>query len=110
MPPTHVFVLIVKSRRGGSCPRDKTSVIGVFANKDNAVARITSLETQMGDTFEFYYLNRKDEINIVADNRHNPPDTGVLLALEYDGCREYVDEVHIEKVPYFVEVNDLVSL
>ena len=55
-------------------------------------------------------INRKDEINIVADNRHNPPDTGVLLALEYDGCREYVDEVHIEKVPYFVEVNDLVSL
>jgi hypothetical protein len=100
---THLFVLTLKSwNHAGDAI--EPSIVGVFASKEDAVASIPQLETQIGPGTTFAnYINEEGEEGeegfVTIDNRRNPPDTGVILKVEYGGEGDF-DKVRIKKVPY----------
>jgi hypothetical protein len=97
---THVFVLTLKSW-SHSGDVEEPSIVGVFASKEDAVASIPSLETQIGPgtTLADYIDGEGEEGSVTIDKRRNPPDTGVILKVEYSGEGDF-DKVRIKKVPY----------
>ena len=70
---THVFVLTLKSRNH-SGDVEEPSIVGVFASKEDAVASILSLETQIGPgtTLTDYIDGEGEEGYATIDNRCNP--------------------------------------
>jgi hypothetical protein len=92
--PTHVFALTVSSY----CHSDdyKPKLYGVFISKEDAVASIPSLKTQIGGSHTFADVR---EGYVTIDNRSNPPDNGILLKVEYNGESDN-DKVRIQKIPF----------
>jgi hypothetical protein len=70
---THMFVLTLKSR-SHSGDVEEPSIVGVFASKEDAVASILSLETQIGPgTILTDYIDGEGEEGYATiDNRCNP--------------------------------------
>jgi hypothetical protein len=97
---THVFVLTLKSWNHAGDDKEP-SIVGVFASKEDAVACIPSLETQIGPgcTLANYIDGEGEEGSVTIDKRRNPPDTGIILKVEYGGEGDF-DKVHIKKVPF----------
>ena len=106
--PTHVFALTVASYcHADDCRQPK--FYGVFIRKEDAVASIPSLKTQIGDTFADVLKEIKegeeeggydDEgYHVSIDNRRSPPDNGILLKIEYNGESDN-DKVRIQKIPF----------
>lgn len=106
---THVFVLTLKSRNH-SGDVEEPSIVGVFASKEDAVACIPSLETQIGPgiTLANYIDGEGEEGSVTIDKRRNPPDTGVVLKVEYGGEGDF-DKVRIQKVHYVATGGRLLS-
>ena len=97
--PTHVFALTVSSY----CHSDdyKPKLYGVFISKEDAVASIPSLKTQIGGSHTFADVFKEvkggeEEWSVTIDNRSNPPDNGILLKVEYNGESDN-DKVRIQK-------------
>ena len=97
---THVFVLTLKSWNHAGDDKEP-SIVGVFASKEDAVACIPSLETQIGPgiTLATYINGEGKEGSLTIDKRRNPPDTGVILKVECGGEGDF-DKVRIQKVHY----------
>jgi len=99
--PTHVFALTVSSY----CHSDdyKPKLYGVFISKEDAVASIPSLKTQIGGSHTFADVLSLEEGEgegyVTIDNRSNPPDNGILLKVEYNGESDN-DKVRIQKIPF----------
>jgi len=100
--PTHVFALTVSSY----CHSDdyKPKLYGVFISKEDAVASIPSLKTQIGGSHTFADVFKEvkggeEEWSVTIDNRSNPPDNGILLKVEYNGESDN-DKVRIQKIPF----------
>lgn len=98
--PTHVFALTVSSYNHADDNRSK--LYGVFFSKEDAVASIPSLKTQIGCTHTFadvFKEGEDDGYDVSIDNRRSPPDNGILLKVEYNGESDN-DKVRIRKIPF----------
>jgi hypothetical protein len=105
--PTHVFALTIASYcHADDCRQPK--FYGVFVSKEDAVASIPSLKTQIGDTFADVLKEIKEGeeeggyyegYHVSIDNRRSPPDNGILLKIEYNGESDN-DKVRIQKIPF----------